>query len=130
MHNIFPIALTIRIAWLVTSTSCAKIEKASAFVAEILDHLRRRKEDGSLNGGLRSPQELGKVIAEYCIGAYERKHKLEAWTPEFANQDQPVVPPALGQAPTRFEERPIRQVFSEFINEIVSYIEINSLAVC
>ncbi|KAJ0344713.1 hypothetical protein KNSL1_009112 [Colletotrichum chrysophilum] len=73
---------------------------------EIRQHLRRRDEDGSLNGGLSSPQELCKIIAEYCIGVYERKHKLEKWTSDPSKIIRYT------------EERSIRQVFSDFINKI------------
>ncbi|KAJ0358501.1 hypothetical protein COL154_009127 [Colletotrichum chrysophilum] len=99
-------AWTIGDKWLVTSTSCAKVDGANTFVAEIRQHLRRRDEDGSLNGGLSSPQELCKIIAEYCIGVYERKHKLEKWTSDPSKIIRYT------------EERSIRQVFSDFINKI------------
>ncbi|KAI8317367.1 Ankyrin repeat and protein kinase domain-containing protein 1 [Colletotrichum sp. SAR11_240] len=112
-------AWTIGDKWLVTSTSCAKMEKANEFVEEIREHLRRRADDGSLNGGLRSPQELSKVIAEYCIGSYERKHKLETRRSDPPKQDQQRLSPVRSQQiPPSTEERSIRQVFSDFINEI------------
>ncbi|KAL3291157.1 ankyrin repeat protein [Colletotrichum asianum] len=81
-------AWTIGDKWLITSTSCAKVDEKSTFVAEIREHLLRRADDGSLNGGIHSPQELSKVIAEYCIGAYERKQELEKQISEPIRDDQ------------------------------------------
>ncbi|KAF0316071.1 alkyl hydroperoxide reductase thiol specific antioxidant mal allergen [Colletotrichum asianum] len=81
-------AWTIGDKWLITSTSCAKVDEKSTFVAEIREHLLRRADDGSLNGGIHSPQELSKVIAEYCIGACERKQELEKQISEPIRDDQ------------------------------------------
>lgn len=115
------------------------MDEKSTFVAEIREHLLRRADDGSLNGGIYSPQELSKVIAEYCIGTYERKQELEKQISEPIRDDQSdptsaktkvnAGTAAHNQARTRVvvEERSIRQVFSDFINQIVRCTTPNSV---
>lgn len=119
--------------WIITSTSCSKIEKESAFVNDILDHLRHRASDGKHGRMPRSPSELSKIIVEYCIGNYGRHQKFDVLIPpqskpndavEIQNSVQnkfelPVTKNKANLPVMRSQERSIRQIFSDSINTIV-----------
>ncbi|KAI3529490.1 hypothetical protein CSPX01_15462 [Colletotrichum filicis] len=51
---------------------------ANKFVLEILDHIRRRMEDGTNWHGPESPKELSKEIVEHCTATYERKYEFDS----------------------------------------------------
>ncbi|KAI3551249.1 hypothetical protein CSPX01_01166 [Colletotrichum filicis] len=121
--------------WLVTSTSCAKTEKMSTFVKNILTHLRGRVEGSNFRQGPRSPTDLSKVIVEYCIGTYWRQLDLERF-PEKRSNPEPrspgpktPLPPAQGRCShthrssqgmttTGRNQRSIRHIFSDYVNDI------------
>ncbi|KAH0426237.1 hypothetical protein CcaCcLH18_10466 [Colletotrichum camelliae] len=118
--------------WIITATSCAKVEKESAFVNDILDHLRHRVNDGKHGRMPRSPSELSKIIVEYCIGNYGRHQKFDDLIPPQPRPNDAVnVPNSVqnkSESPTtknraklgvmRSQERSIRQIFSDSINTI------------
>ncbi|KAK1523984.1 uncharacterized protein CCOS01_09071 [Colletotrichum costaricense] len=119
--------------WLVTSTSCAKTEKSSTFVNNVLDHLRRRVKDGNFRQGPRSPIDLSKIIVEYCIETYWRQLDAERFPEKRSKPEhgrpQPKTPPHPPQMPdssfSRQEmttigrkQRSIRHIFSDYVNNI------------
>lgn len=122
------------IEWLITLTSCATDDIWDNLVTDILEHLRRQVENGSRRHGPTSASETSRVIADYCIGAYDRKRRSQDVN---IDKDQPLraggtttgdqhranaarmdLNPATDE--NRMEERSIHQIFSDSINEIVS----------
>ncbi|KAK1851264.1 hypothetical protein CCHR01_06104 [Colletotrichum chrysophilum] len=106
-------AWTIHEKWLITSTSFADSEENvqvgnNAFVEHILGNLADRAEKNP-DSGPRTPTELSKVIVEWCIGAYRKQRK-------DASQQQGVDGKHSGDLER--PERPIRQMFSDSINDI------------
>ncbi|KAF3810301.1 hypothetical protein GCG54_00002759 [Colletotrichum gloeosporioides] len=79
----------------------------------VLRHLQKQVRNGSRRIGPSSATEMSKVIVNYCVGAYERKRKRKVTTNGSvsiqANSQQNGLPK---------EERSIRQIFSDSINEI------------
>lgn len=112
------ISLTMDKEWLITSTSFAELEENvkkgnNAFVEHILENLADRAEKNP-DSGPRTPTELSKVIVEWCIGAYRKQRK-------DTSQQQGID----GKYSDDLEraERPIRQMFSDSINDIVCCTE-------
>lgn len=61
---------------------------------------------------------MSKIIVNYCIGAYERKRKRKVTTDGSTSTQASAQQNGLPK-----EERSIRQIFSDSINEIVSNID-------
>lgn len=107
-------ALILHIEWLITSTSVANLEEESAksskpFVEHVLGHLSNRAGQDP-NSVPRTPTELSRVIVECCIGAYRNP----------GMKDQHQENEEKDKAAGRKLARPsIRQMFSDFINQIV-----------
>ncbi|KAJ3536507.1 hypothetical protein NM208_g5691 [Fusarium decemcellulare] len=124
-------AWTIGEEWLITASSCASSDEKSKFVMDILTHLRKRTKDGNHWPGPASPADLRNVIAEYCIGVYERKYELCELLSVQDNKDHQIsiargnqgdVGGGGTQEPRKCAvenpERSIRQIFSDSINTI------------
>ncbi|KAH0443971.1 hypothetical protein CcaCcLH18_00797 [Colletotrichum camelliae] len=120
--------------WLVTSTSCAKIdnERTSKFVNAIVDHLRGQVEDGSRERGPNSATELSKVISDYCIGTYDRQQEIQesksekkkngnqqSLTKDTSKDDASTdISGSTARHESKTSEISIRHIFSNFINRI------------
>ncbi|KAI8308606.1 hypothetical protein K4K61_002478 [Colletotrichum sp. SAR11_59] len=95
-------AWTIGDKWLITSTSCAKVDEKSTFVAEI---------------------QLSKVIAEYCIGACERKQELEKQISEPIRDDQSDPASAKTKIKDVRDELHILKTIAEYQQKVQASME-------
>ncbi|KAF3812131.1 hypothetical protein GCG54_00009815 [Colletotrichum gloeosporioides] len=96
-------------AWTIRDELEENVKKGNnAFVEHILENLADRAEKNP-DSGPRTPTELSKVIVEWCIGAYRKQRK-------DTSQQQGID----GKYSDDLEraERPIRQMFSDSINDI------------
>lgn len=84
--------------WLITSTSCATDPAQDSLVKEILEYLNKQTDNGSHWRGPSSAAEMSRFIVNYCVGTYDRKRKGGGLLKE---------------------ERSIRQIFSDYMNQIV-----------
>ncbi|KAH9240602.1 hypothetical protein K456DRAFT_1719835 [Colletotrichum gloeosporioides 23] len=99
--------------WIITSTSSARNDVHDNLFTNILEHLQKQVKNGSRRVGPSSATEMSKVIVNYCIGAYERKRKRKVTTDGSTSAQANAQKNGLPK-----EERSIRQIFSDSINEI------------
>ncbi|KAF4949398.1 hypothetical protein FSARC_13488 [Fusarium sarcochroum] len=81
--------------WLITATTHPIDCVEDPFLKDALEHIRKRADVEGREVKSRSPLEMAKTIAEFCIGAYDRQPNLEK---------------------TYNTKKSIRQIFSDSIN--------------
>ncbi|RFN54930.1 ankyrin repeat protein [Fusarium flagelliforme] len=118
--------------WLISCTSSTMNDEKDDLVANVLKYIDNEVESGSYRAQPVSANDMSRVIADYCIYAYEQKRKEEYVSGEHTQKDpeantgsdETQVPTidddkgVVSQQLARRKQRSIRQVYSDHVNEI------------
>lgn len=104
--------------WLITATSPKIDDSDGSLVSEITEHLQNEAQAGNTQSEPDSAEELGRIIVDYCMGAYERKRKPSTKSHVNGATDQQDSS-SQSHREQQNDELSIRQIFSNFINEQV-----------
>ena len=105
-------------------------------VSNVLKYIDNEVESGSYRAQPVSANDMSRVIVDYCIYAYEQKRKEDYASDEHTQEDpaantgsnekttqQSTIyddKDAVSRQLARRKQRSIRQVYSDYVNEIVS----------
>ena len=125
-----------QLGWLISSTSSTMNHENGDFVTNVLKYLNNEVESGSSQTQPTSANDMSRAIADYCIYTYEKKRKEEDTSDDHTGTEleersgisESTIKQATGNEDVGVtseqlewrRQRSIRQVYSDFINEIVS----------
>ncbi|KAK1488528.1 hypothetical protein CABS01_02158 [Colletotrichum abscissum] len=105
---------TIGNKWLLTATSCLFSKCHGTLVEGILDQLSKQAKYGGRKSQPSSAVEMAKLIADYCIGSYERRpnSEIQPHKPPIDTVPSGSSKPVIGQ------QLSISQIYSNHMNQI------------
>lgn len=108
-------------------------EEKDDFVTNVLKYLGNEVESGSGQKQPTSANDMSRAITDYCIYTYERKRKADdssgketRYDPEAhatsieTTTQQAAVEINTSHLTTERKHRSVRQVYTDYVNEIVS----------
>ncbi|KAI1071858.1 hypothetical protein LB507_005427 [Fusarium sp. FIESC RH6] len=120
--------------WLISCTSSTMTDGKDDLVSNVLKYIDNEVESGSYRAQPVSANDMSRVIVDYCIYAYEQKRKEDYDSDEHTQEDpaantgsnekatqQSTIyddKDAVSRQLARRKQRSIRQVYSDYVNEI------------
>ena len=119
--------------WLISCTSSTANGEKDDLISNVFEYISNEVESGSYRAEPSSANDMSRVIVDYCIYAYEQKRKEDHASGEHSQEDPEANTGSDGtqlsaiddnsvvsQQLARRQQRSIRQVYSDYVNEIVS----------
>jgi Mg2+ and Co2+ transporter CorA len=120
--------------WLISCTSSTMNDEKEDLVTNVLKYLNNEVESGSCHTQPTSANDMSRAIADYCIYTYEKKREVEDGS-DMHTETEPEENIGSGEKTIKEatidgdkgvtsqqlagrKQRSIRQVYSDYINEI------------